>query len=137
MDWITKITAYATMAQAFSGMIALGIATAAVVVPWHQQRRREQSLERDNSLKRRCLATAIRFDLGKVAMSLGLIKITATGQSFLPEAVLSGSAVQGILSSKVELPPTLLQTADQVYLLGDPAGPILLRLLAVLEPDPK
>jgi hypothetical protein len=82
---------------------------------------------------RRCLATAIEFDLRAVATSLAVVKITATGESFLPEPVPGGTAVQGILAAKVEIPPMLIGTSDQLHVLGDPAGPIVLRLRAILR----
>lgn len=118
--------------QAAAAITALGIAVTAVTVPWRQQRRREQAAEREQTLKTRCLATAISFDLHEIATSLAAVRLTATGQSFL-SSIPGGAAIQEVLATKVELPPTIVSSRDQVYLLGDPAGPTLLRLLAILK----
>lgn len=128
MDW----AASATVTQAGASIIALVVSTIAVVVPARQQKRRERLADQERALKRRCLAVAIRLDLGNVAVSLGKTKITATGQSFLSASVLGGTVALAIEAAALELPPTLAATADQVYLLGDPAGPLMLRLLAIL-----
>jgi hypothetical protein len=130
MAWATEIAAYATVAQAGSTIVALYIALKAITTPDKRQRHREQAEDQRRRLEAKCLATAIRSDLHDVSVALSNVKLTAgarvarsTPDTWIPE----------FQSCKIERPHVIAASLNRIHVLGDPAGPSLLRLLAVLD----
>src|SRR6202161_2448038 len=79
MDWTAQT--FAAVLQTVASIIALGIATAAVVISAGQRRHREKAEQSERRLEARCLATAIHFDLNLMHMSLSNLQATAITRS--------------------------------------------------------
>lgn len=127
------VAAYATIVQAAVAVVALVISTTAVVVPWRQQRHRDQAAERERRMKARSIATALRLELNNIASELAMFAIPATTGSFAPPPVLSGQLGSQFLAYQIPIPPLLAGVIEYAYMLGDPAGPTLIRLLAIMK----
>jgi hypothetical protein len=128
MDWTAQTIA--TVVQTVASIIALGIATAAVVIPARQRQRREKAEESERRLEARCLATAIQFDLNLMHMSLSNLQATAITRS--TDNTRKGPPVPDFVAAKIAIPQILSENINRVYILGSPAGPTLLRLHPLL-----
>src|SRR5579863_2722779 len=127
MKWID----FAHFSQAATPYVAIAISFAAIAVPTRRERRREAADARERQLEARCLATALRFAVHGISTTLSGLKLRAATAAV--DKTYQHAAPIDLLLAKVTAPSILSTSVDRVYILGDPAGPLVLRLGAVLE----
>ena len=118
--------ALAAWVQAGSAAIALGIA---IFVPYRLDERARSRAENERRMKARAISKAIFPELlearaaldGTVARWRG-----ATG------GILGAGSVAQLAAFRMRVPPSLESAFDQLYVLGEPAGPSLMQLKSVM-----
>ncbi|MGH7012558.1 MAG: hypothetical protein ACREEL_00110 [Stellaceae bacterium] len=118
--------------QTLTSVTALVIAVAAFIVPAVQNQRRMHGSAKERRLEAQCLATAIRFAVHDLAVQLSTVRLTAVSGS-VDETLQKTSAAQLLLGAKIEVPAVLTDSTSRIHILGYPAGPTMLRLMAVLN----
>jgi hypothetical protein len=108
--------------QAFAAIVALFIAVWGTL-------RADRSARRQAHLRARGIATAILPDIAEMASDFSTARIP------LMTAALSGpdAAIAAFHAARVEIPPLLMRNVDNLYLLGEPAGPTCLRLVSTMQ----
>jgi hypothetical protein len=111
--------------QAFAAIVALFIAVWGTL-------RADKAAKRRDRLQARCIATAIYPDILSIEVGLGrvrgmlkqLVSISATmvGQHYMAD----------LNVAQIEIPPLLTRNVDNLYLLGEQAGPTCLQLVSVI-----
>jgi hypothetical protein len=127
MTWID----FVHVSQAAVPYVAILISIAAIWVPARREQGREQNRARERHLEAQCLATALRFAVLELTQSLSHAQLIATSEA-RNESIHPISPAD-VLSLKTELPAILTGSAERVHLLGFPAGPTILKLIAVME----
>lgn len=111
--------------QAFAAIVALGMSYFAIRQANAVEKRRDR-------LKSHAIAVAIYPDLLKLDIIIG--NVNATLQSLKTNnRVLVGQTIgHTVQGGQIEIPPMLDRNVDNLYLLGEPAGPNCLQLVSIL-----
>jgi len=123
-DMPTIVISTATGVQAVATVLALYLGVWA-------PRRAEQIAQRKERLQARCIAVAIEPDLQYLEVKLDNARGMLEVQSKIPGQVNAIGFSNLLRSVQLEIPPMLDRNVDQLYLLGESAGPTVLQLVTV------
>jgi hypothetical protein len=121
-----------------AGGFALVAGIAAYRIGLHQARATTQASKeqlaaaaRKDRMQARCLAVGISPELLQLQAALGRAR-DGVGQFGVLSGRNTAEIITGLRNTKIGMPPILEKITDQVYMLGEPAGPTVLQLIAVI-----
>lgn len=126
-----KWTDFVHVSQAATPIVAVVISVIAIMLPAYRERQREKARDSERDLEAKCLATALSFAVHETRTSLSRWKVTA--ECAAVDGTYQHASPVDLLMAKVEVPSIFTSTMSRVHILGEPTGPSVLRLGAVLD----
>jgi len=111
--------------QAFAAIVALFIAVWGTL-------RADKAMRRRDRLQARCIATAIYPDILSIEVGLGRVRGVLKQLVSISAAHVGQHYMADLNMAQIEIPSMLTRNVDNLYLLGEQAGPTCLQLVSIV-----